>query len=45
VLGHVAMQYAPPIMRDDEETIEDAESERRQGEEVHRRNRFAMIYR
>ena len=43
VLGHVAMQDAPPVMCNDEEAIEDSEGERRHGEEVHRRNRLAMV--
>ena len=43
VLGHVVMQDSSPVMRDDEETVEDAEGERRHGEEIHCRNRFTMI--
>lgn len=33
----------PPIMRYDEEAAENAEGERRHGEEVHRGNRFTMV--
>jgi len=43
VFGHIAVQDAPPIMRDDEEAVQNAEAQRRHGEEVHRGNRFAMV--
>jgi len=41
--GHVAVEDAPPIMRNDEKAVKNAEGERRHGEEVHRGNRFAMV--
>ena len=41
--GHVEVQNTPPIMRDDEEAVENAEGERWHGEEVHRGDGFAMI--
>ena len=43
MLGHVAMKNSPPVMRDDEEAIEHAESQRRHGEEIHRSDGLAMI--
>src|ERR1035438_684335 len=41
--GHAAVEDAPPVMRNDEETVENAEGERWHGEEVHRGNDFTMI--
>ena len=41
--GHIAMKKTPPVMRDHEEAIENAEGERRHREEIHRGNDFAMI--
>jgi hypothetical protein len=41
--GNVAVQNPPPVMGDDEEAIEHAESQRRHGEEVHRGNRFSVV--
>ena len=43
VFGHIAVQDAPPIMGNDEETVENAESERRNGEEIHCSDGFTMI--
>jgi len=43
VFGHIAVQDAPPVMRNDEEAVENAEAQRRHGEEVHCGNRFAMV--
>ncbi|MGA2654017.1 MAG: hypothetical protein ABSF28_26145 [Terracidiphilus sp.] len=43
MLCYVAMEDTPPVMRDDEETVEYAENQRRQGEEVHRGDGFAMV--
>src|SRR5258708_14351496 len=37
------MQDAPTIVADDEEAVEHTERNRWHGEEVHRRNRFAMV--
>src|SRR5437667_8257963 len=39
----VEVQDAPTIMADDEKAIEHAEGQRRDGEEIHRRDRFAVI--
>jgi hypothetical protein len=41
--GNVAVQNPPPVMGDDEEAIEHAESQRRHGEEVHRGDRFSVV--
>jgi hypothetical protein len=43
MLGDVTMQNLPSVMCDDEETIENAECERRHREEVHRGDSFPMI--
>src|SRR5271156_2820911 len=43
MLGHVAVKDSPSIMRNDEEAVKHAEGERRQSEEVHGSNRFAMV--
>jgi hypothetical protein len=43
VFGHIAVKDAPPIMRNDEEAVENAEGERRHGEEIHRGDGFTMI--
>src|ERR1039458_7533640 len=40
---HVEVKDAPPVMRNNEEAVERAERECWHGEEVHRRNRFAMV--
>lgn len=41
----VEMQNAPPVVSDDddEEAVQQTERDRRDGKEVHRCNRFAMI--
>src|SRR5258708_1029559 len=44
VPGDIAVQDPPAIMSDHEKAIEDSESERRSGKEVHRRNDFAVIF-
>ncbi|MGC2422683.1 MAG: hypothetical protein WA405_13640 [Candidatus Acidiferrales bacterium] len=41
--GDVEVQNAPTVMADDEETIEHAECDCRDREEVHRRDGFPMI--
>ena len=41
--GYVEVQNAAPVMRDDEEAVEYAEGERRQGKEIHCGNCFAVI--
>ena len=41
--GHIAVQDAPPVMRNDEEAVQNAEGERGHREEVHCGNRFAMV--
>jgi hypothetical protein len=41
--GHIEVKDAPPIMRNDEEAEENAEVERRHGEEVHRGNCFTVV--
>jgi len=43
MLGHVAVKDTPPVVRDDEETVENAEGQRRHSEEVHRGNRLAVV--
>jgi len=43
MFGHVEVQNAPPVVRNDEEAVEHAKGQRRHGEEVHRGNGFAMI--
>ena len=43
VTSHVAVQDSTTVVADDEEAIENAECQRRYGEEVHRGNRLAMI--
>src|ERR1035437_4346494 len=43
VPGDVPMQDAPPVMGNDEEAVEDSERESRYGEEIHCRNRLAMV--
>jgi len=40
---HVEMQDTPPVMRNNEEAVEDAEGEGRHGEEIHGRNRFTVV--
>ena len=41
--GHIAVQNAPPVNRNDEEAIEYVKSERWHGEEVHRRDRLTVV--
>jgi len=41
--GDVEVQHAAPVMSNDEEAGEHAESQCRHGEKIHRRNRFTMI--
>ena len=43
MLGHVAVKDSPPVVRNDEEAVENAEGQRRNSEEVHRGNRFTMV--
>jgi hypothetical protein len=43
VFGDIAVQDSPPIMRNDEEAVQNAESECRNGEEVHCGNRLTMV--
>jgi hypothetical protein len=37
------MKNPPPVVRNDEETIENPKRQSRDGEEVHRRNHFSVI--
>jgi hypothetical protein len=39
----VEMQDAPPIMADNEETVENSKIDGGDGEEIHRRDGFSMI--
>ena len=41
--GHVEVEDAPPVMRNDEEAVEHAEGERRHGEEIHGGNGLAVV--
>src|SRR5438105_1733144 len=41
--GHAAVENAPPVMRDDEETVEHAEGQRRHGKEIHRGDRLSVV--
>jgi hypothetical protein len=43
VLGNIAVQDTPTVMRNDEEAVENADCQRRYGEEVHRSDGFPMI--
>jgi hypothetical protein len=43
MLCDIEVQNTPTIMTDDEKTIEHTEGDRRNSEEVHRRNRFPVI--
>src|SRR5260370_3521568 len=43
MLGDIEVQGTPTIVTDDEKTIEHAEGDRRNSEEVHRGNRFPVI--
>src|ERR1700693_1235116 len=43
MLGDVAVQDAPTIMADDEKAIEHAESDGRNGEEIHGCNSFPVV--
>jgi hypothetical protein len=40
---HIKMEDTPPVMRNDEKTVEHAESKRMQGEEIHRCYGLTMI--
>jgi hypothetical protein len=41
--GDIDVQDAPPIMADDEKAVEHAEPDRRDGKEIHGRNRFPVV--
>ena len=41
--GDIEVKNSSPVMRDDEEAIEDAKGQRRYGKEVHRGDGFSMI--
>ncbi len=41
--GHIAVKDATPVMRDDKETVENTESERGHGKEIHRRDGFTVV--
>jgi hypothetical protein len=41
--GHIAVKNPTPVMRNNEEAVEHADGERRDGEEIHYRNRFTAI--
>jgi len=41
--SHVKVQHATAVIRNDEEAVKNAEGQRRHSEEVHRRNRLAMV--
>ena len=43
MFGHVEVQDAAPVMRDDEEAVENSERERGHGEKVHRGDGFTMV--
>src|SRR5258708_29912888 len=43
MLGDIEVQDTPTVVTDDEKTIEHAEGDRRNSEEVHRGNRFPVI--
>jgi hypothetical protein len=43
MLGHVEVKNSPPIMRDNEEAVQDAKVQHWYGEEVHRCDNFTMI--
>ena len=43
MLGHVEVKNSPPIMRDNEEAVENVEVQRRYGKEVHRSNGLTMV--
>src|ERR1035437_6823411 len=43
MFGHVAVENSPPIMRNDEEAVQHAESQRRNVEEIHCGDGFTMI--
>jgi hypothetical protein len=43
VLSNIEVQYAPTIMADDEKTVKNAESQRRNREEIHGGDRFSVI--
>jgi hypothetical protein len=41
--GYIAVQNLPPVVADDEETVQNPERQRRHREEVHRGDCFTMI--
>jgi hypothetical protein len=43
MFGRVAVDNPPPVMRNDEEAIQHAESQRRHGEEIHRCDGLTMV--
>jgi len=43
MLGHIAVKDTPPVMRNDEEAVENAKGEHRNGEEVHCSNCFTVV--
>jgi len=43
MLGDAAMKNSPPVMGDDEETVQNSKRQSRHGKEIHRGNGFAMI--
>lgn len=43
MLGDVAMQNLPPVMRNDEETVQHSKRQSRHSEEVHRGDGFPMV--
>jgi len=43
MFGNVPMKDAPPVVRDDEEAVENAEGDRRHREEIHRGDGLTMI--
>ena len=43
MLGHIAMENQPSVMRNGEKAIENPKRQSWDGEEVHRRNHFAMV--
>jgi len=43
ILGHIEVKDAPPVMRNDEEAVENAEGQPRHGKEIHRGYGLTMI--
>src|SRR5271169_4115571 len=41
--GHVAVENLPPIVADDEETVQNSKGQSRHGEEIHRSDCFAVV--